>query len=181
MLSVKLFDIDSHGENVLWDISDRSQTAYMNGICYISIWSPPLQYTAEVLNWLFPRAGLRSQAEVLCQQDFGDFKHCKTSHLAEKTLALEMRFSLVLSHPVNLPTAFTLSSPVMSKSQYEFRPLYFLSFPLFAPIPASYLLISSPFPVHHPTSLLGSWPLLCVWNLTDPGQEFALYHQRWGP
>lgn len=58
-------------------------------------------------------------AEVLCQQGFGDFKHCKTSHLSEKTLDLEMTlalwgFSLVLSHSVNLASVYTLSSPIMS-------------------------------------------------------------------
>ncbi len=43
-------------------------------------------------------------AEALCQQDLRDFKHCKTSHLSEKTLDLEMTlcwFSLVLSLSVN--------------------------------------------------------------------------------
>lgn len=55
-------------------------------------------------------------AEVLCQQHFGDFKHCKTSHLSEKTLDLEMTlalcgFFLVLSHSVNLcPVSFNSPS-----------------------------------------------------------------------
>lgn len=66
---------------------------------------------AVTLNWL------AISAEVLCQQDFGDFKHCKTSHLSEKTLDLEMTlafffFYLVLSHSVNLLSVFTLSSPI---------------------------------------------------------------------
>lgn len=65
----------------------------MNGMCYVVIWTLASEYAAEVLGCLFSLNTVHC-AEVLSQQGFRDFKHCKTSHFLEKTL--DLAITLVL-------------------------------------------------------------------------------------
>lgn len=160
----------------------------MSGTCYSSIWSPPPRYTAVVLIWLFPWTGLRSRLRS-CVNNTLEILNTVKPHTSQrkpltwKWLLLCVVFPLfcltlltyVPSVLTFLPSVTCISSTLIWHALRCIRSLNFLCFP------ASYLLISSPLLFLHSTSLLGSWPLLWVWNLTDPGQEFALYNQSWGP
>lgn len=170
------------------NVQDEGQTAYMSGTCYSSIWSLPSRYTAVVLNWLFPWTGLRSRLRS-CVNNTLEILNTVKPHTSQrkpwtwKWLSLCVVFSLfcltlltyVPSVLTLLPGIMYISSALIWHALKCIRSLYFLCFP------ASYLLISSSLLLLHSTSLLGSWSPLCVWNLTDPGQEFALYNQSWGP
>lgn len=82
-----------HCEIELYVISCKSPTAYMNSICYVSIWAPPQQYMSPQLwthSWPFPWTCLRSLLRSCVNKARDFFKHCKSSHLPEKAPHLEM-------------------------------------------------------------------------------------------